>query len=360
MSQRNRNNQVGNNGKGYGELDRSDRRQLANNSYPESEWQTRHNRGDQAQGSGYSPGQQQYGQDRYGNDDRYEQRRNQTRRGFEPSMDTLGPSYEETLDEGGTYGNYSTRSGEHGGARSYEQDRYGQHEGRRNYQGGYPDEQNDPRYGSGRDRDFRSQGYADRAYTTGRQTRNEVDYNRGTSGYGSLGTTPNYRTGDNYAQRDMSEFNRNNYIDDGRYPASSLQRGKAPKGYTRSDQRIKEDISDRLMQTNEVDASDVEIAVQNGEVTLTGNVGSRHCKYCVEQIAESILGVTDVINQVRISRQQADTNYESKGTTKSSSTSGYDSASRSSGSQQNSLNSTSTTKKNSGTESSSSGYATTR
>lgn len=356
MSHRNRQNHNGN-GNHNSNLDRSDRR-LSNDSYPESEWQQRYNRPEQVRGSGYSPNQQQFGQDRY-SEDRYEQRRNMTRRGFEPSMDTLGPSYEETLDEGGPYGNYSTRSGEYGGARSYEQERYGQHEGRRAYQGGYPDEQNDPRYGSRRDRDFRSQGYADRAYTTGRQTRDDVDYNRGMHGYGTLGGTPNYRTGDNYAQRDMSEFYRNNYIDDGRYPTSSLQRGKAPKGYTRSDQRIKEDISDRLMQTNDVDASDVEIAVQNGEVTLTGTVGSRHCKYGVEHVAESVLGVSDVINQVRVTREQASSSYESKDSLKNTSSS-YDSASRSTSSQQNALNSTSTTKKNSGTESSSSGYATTR
>jgi osmotically-inducible protein OsmY len=82
--------------------------------------------------------------------------------------------------------------------------------------------------------------------------------------------------------------------------------GKAPKGYTRSDERIREDICERLM-TSPYDASDVEITVSRGEVTLTGTVSSRADKWGIEDVAESILGVQDVHNQIRVNRGDART-----------------------------------------------------
>ena len=50
------------------------------------------------------------------------------------------------------------------------------------------------------------------------------------------------------------------------------------------------------------DASDVEITVSQGEVTLTGMVRSRADKWGIEDVADSILGVQDVHNQIRINR----------------------------------------------------------
>ncbi|HYH97906.1 BON domain-containing protein [Hyalangium sp.] len=82
--------------------------------------------------------------------------------------------------------------------------------------------------------------------------------------------------------------------------------GKAPKGYTRSDERIREDICERLM-TSPYDASDVEITVSRGEVTLTGTVHSRADKWGIEDVAEAILGVQDVHNQIRMNRGEAQT-----------------------------------------------------
>lgn len=77
--------------------------------------------------------------------------------------------------------------------------------------------------------------------------------------------------------------------------------GKAPKGYTRSDERIREDICERLM-TSPYDASDVEVSVSRGEVTLTGTVPSRADKWGIEDVADTILGVQDVNNQIRVHR----------------------------------------------------------
>jgi hypothetical protein len=81
-------------------------------------------------------------------------------------------------------------------------------------------------------------------------------------------------------------------------------RGRGPKGYTRSDERIKEDINDRLTDDHHVDASDIEVDVKNGEVTLTGTVDSRFTKRRAEDIADSVTGVKDVENRIKIRANQ--------------------------------------------------------
>src|SRR5215212_3746403 len=68
-------------------------------------------------------------------------------------------------------------------------------------------------------------------------------------------------------------------------------RGKGPKGYTRSDEKIKEEISDKLYHDSYVDATDIDITVNNGDVTLSGMIDSREAKHRAEDIADSVTGV---------------------------------------------------------------------
>jgi osmotically-inducible protein OsmY len=78
-------------------------------------------------------------------------------------------------------------------------------------------------------------------------------------------------------------------------------RGKGPKGYRRSDERIKEDINEKLYHDSFVDASDIEVSVIDCEVTLTGTVDSREAKRRAEDLAEEVSGVKDVTNQLKVS-----------------------------------------------------------
>ena len=77
-------------------------------------------------------------------------------------------------------------------------------------------------------------------------------------------------------------------------------RGRGPKNYRRSDERIKEDVNDRLSDDYYLDASDVEVAVTNSEVTLTGTVNSREDKRRAEDIADAVSGVSNVENRLRV------------------------------------------------------------
>jgi len=89
--------------------------------------------------------------------------------------------------------------------------------------------------------------------------------------------------------------------------------GRGPKDYRRSDDRIREEISDRLTDDHLVDASEITVQVQGGEVTLGGSVSSRDQKRRAEDLAESCSGVSDVTNSLRINKQDSSTQRASQG-----------------------------------------------
>lgn len=88
--------------------------------------------------------------------------------------------------------------------------------------------------------------------------------------------------------------------------ASGPHRGKGPKGYKRSDERIKEDVCDRLCDHPMIDASNIDIKVEGSEVILTGTVENREDKRRAEDLAESISGVSNVQNQLRVNHRSSD------------------------------------------------------
>jgi hypothetical protein len=76
---------------------------------------------------------------------------------------------------------------------------------------------------------------------------------------------------------------------------------RGPKGYTRSDERIFDDVCERIARSG-VDADDVEVKVEKREVTLTGTVRTRAEKWRLEEVAEDVFGVEDVHNQLKVPR----------------------------------------------------------
>lgn len=85
--------------------------------------------------------------------------------------------------------------------------------------------------------------------------------------------------------------------------AAPMRRGRdriGPKGYQRSDERIREEICERLAHARHVDVRDVEVAVQSGVVRLTGNVQDRREKYSIEEIADDVFGVREIHNGLRL------------------------------------------------------------
>ena len=201
---------------------------------------------------------------------------------------THGRGYEENRSGFGAPGR--TRSGQRGFTES---ERYGQHRGyteegsydpqRNQFRGGYSGE-GFRRYGE-------SYGRGPEGFD--RETGTYSGYGRGTYGFGqSFGYSEPGRFFE--PGRFGETFSTPGRTTRGRFT------GRGPKGYTRSDERIREDVSDRLEQHGEIDATDIEVRVTNGEVTLEGTVEDRWMKRMAEDLVEDCPGVKQVNNRIRI------------------------------------------------------------
>ena len=81
--------------------------------------------------------------------------------------------------------------------------------------------------------------------------------------------------------------------------------GKGPKGYRRSDERIREEACERISRQGWVDASDVDVQVENAVVLLTGTVATRDDKRGLELMLDRVHGVEEVRTELRLRRATA-------------------------------------------------------
>lgn len=82
--------------------------------------------------------------------------------------------------------------------------------------------------------------------------------------------------------------------DAGRY------RGVGPRSFKRDDARLCEVVCERLEDHDAIDASDIDVTVEQGVVRLSGTVPDRRTKRLAENVAESVGGIKDVDNQLRL------------------------------------------------------------
>ena len=76
-------------------------------------------------------------------------------------------------------------------------------------------------------------------------------------------------------------------------------RGGGPIRYRRADDRIRDDLAEALYADGWVDAREVDIAVDDGEITLEGTVPTKDDKRRVEDLAWKVFGVLDVHNRLQ-------------------------------------------------------------
>jgi hypothetical protein len=81
--------------------------------------------------------------------------------------------------------------------------------------------------------------------------------------------------------------------------------GRGPRNYQRSDERIREEVNERLTDDPRIDASDIDVEVRSGEVILHGRVDERRDKRTAEEIVENLPGVKDVRNEIRVEQHPA-------------------------------------------------------
>lgn len=254
--------------------------------------------------SGYSAGSREYG--RYGDGSGSTRsgwsRRYNTPTGYSGRSRGRGERYGESGDQSMDYerqrgqdweGSYSEpypyQSDEYGYAQS------GSSTGR--YSGSRGSEGGQYRYGQGYGQESRRGDYEGQSMGEYSGSRG---YQRGQSGF-----------------RQGYEEERRNYA------------GHGPKGWQRSDERIREDVNETLARHSDIDPSDVEVKIENGVVTLEGTVQDRWMKRHMEDVVYSVFGVQDVHNRVSVSRTNGQNDQSGNQTQSRSSQSQSDEKSKS-------------------------------
>lgn len=104
---------------------------------------------------------------------------------------------------------------------------------------------------------------------------------------------PGKRSSD-YALSDSYDHDRRTYA------GAQSYAGFGPKNFVRSDKRIIEEVSEILFWDPDVDATDIDISVQNQCLILEGSVDSRHAKKQAEAALENVAGIKDIFNRLTI------------------------------------------------------------
>jgi osmotically-inducible protein OsmY len=84
-------------------------------------------------------------------------------------------------------------------------------------------------------------------------------------------------------------------------------RGLGPQNYTRPDERIRDDVYERLTDSHLIDARNILVEVNQGHVTLAGTVTERRMRYAAEDLVEGVMGVANINNQLKVQEPSAPT-----------------------------------------------------
>jgi osmotically-inducible protein OsmY len=256
----------------------------------------------------------------------------------EPSRNEYGGSrsfqgYRSSDDDGRWRDQESLRNGQFGGAQGgYRSDWRGSGDydagndwghdlhSRDPYRGNFGGQRQQPSYGPGSQSNYGGSSYGGNQRVYG----GAQDWNRDYYARDHQRSSFDPRGRNDYGRNEQGHEGRrddNDWGDQMRHAGQQMlgrikRAFRGPKGYKRSDDRIREDVNDRLAQQDEFDPSDIEVRVENGEVTLTGTVRSRHEKFRAEEIADDVSGVNEVQNQLRVgspSQQQSGSTSASTG-----------------------------------------------
>jgi len=86
----------------------------------------------------------------------------------------------------------------------------------------------------------------------------------------------------------------------GRYRGPLRRRDDPTLHRDRSDESLREAIREQLLQHPEIHPAGIDVQVEAGEVTLQGTVADRDTRWLVEDLVESVPGVSLVHNQLRV------------------------------------------------------------
>jgi len=287
-----RSGDYGNRGGEYGSRGYGQRSQEFGGTDRESRYYGQSGRGSYGRGDfggGFGEG---YGGSSFGRGSREDRFRDENERGDEGRFGYASR---------GGYGSESYRSGydagsNRGGSYGEGQSRYGSNPG---YGWGGADQDRDRGFGGG----------SERRYGLDREDWRSRNRDRDDRGWWDRASD---EVASWFGDEEASRRRRMDEQRDRQYYGRAEHRGRGPKNYRRTDSRIQEDINDRLSDHPYIDATEIDVIVTNGEVVLSGTVNDRQDKRLAEDIAESISGVNNVENRIRVNRG---TSGSSTGTT---------------------------------------------
>jgi osmotically-inducible protein OsmY len=82
------------------------------------------------------------------------------------------------------------------------------------------------------------------------------------------------------------------------------QTGRVKRGHRRPDETLAQEIREILTHDPELNATEIEVEVEGGAVTLTGVVDGSDAKLLAEELVETLAGVREVHNRLRVARRQ--------------------------------------------------------
>ena len=90
------------------------------------------------------------------------------------------------------------------------------------------------------------------------------------------------------------------YANTSRHSRGVSHSGRGPRNYTRPDASIVDELIDRMTEHEALDATEILLIVEDGVVTLTGEVPERRMKHLAEDIADEVRGVREIENRIRV------------------------------------------------------------
>jgi hypothetical protein len=146
-------------------------------------------------------------------------------------------------------------------------------------------------YGQSNRQDDARSDYARASWTQ------EHDYQGPRYGAADRGGGNQYAHADTYGSAGFRQQGKRYWFDEG--DQRGQFRGTQPRGYERSDERLRELACERLTDAD-LDASDIEVKVAQGTVTLEGSVRARWMKHAAEDLIDDLGGVKDIQNHLRV------------------------------------------------------------
>ncbi|HEY0502245.1 MAG TPA: BON domain-containing protein [Lysobacter sp.] len=259
----------------------------------------------------------------------------------EPQWQQPGRSESQRWGEQGTYGaqgsDYERQGSGYGRDREYGSryaSPYDLHE--REQSGAYAQGYGAPGrgYGQGSEEYSNLRGYGTQAHGQG-------EHSSGSHGYGSGREYRGYEGGEAGRRAGMRHWERgfgegyglsSGYADEQAYASGygageygdrmpreygRSYRGMGPRSYTRSDERLLEDVNERLTEDDYLDATEINVRCVNGVITLEGTVAERWMKHRAEDLADASSGVKQVDNRIQV-RSQSERMGSATGETASS------------------------------------------